>query len=98
MFDLKKLCAEDRRFEETELEPFGKFKARLITPDELKDLMSKSQAEFIFYCVYDMEGKKAFPDVNSITANVLFTDAEAIFDKILKVNHVVSSPEEVKEK
>ena len=98
MFDLNKLCSEDRRFKQTKLEPFGEFKVKLLTQNEFVDLMSKSESELIFDCVYDVDGEKAFKSIDDIKENVFMADRDLLFNKVLSVNHIGVKPKDLEEK
>jgi len=98
MFNLEEMKKANERFKKVNVAPFGDLKIKLVTQDELAEVIEKGDASIIFEFIFDTEGEKAFASIGDITKNMLIVDKDNLFAKFASVNHIGAKQEDLEEK
>jgi hypothetical protein len=70
------------------IDPFGTVYVKFITSHELDDLMTKSVAEQISFCILDENGERHFPEdkIKDIKEKMTIRHQDELINLIMKVN------------
>jgi hypothetical protein len=98
MFNLEEMMKANARYEKVNVAPFGDLKIKLITQDELKDVIKQGDASLIYEFVCDVDCEKAFSSVEDIKKNMLIVDKDNLFASFAKVNHIGAKQSDIEEK
>ena len=87
MIDLDKIYNKTLS-EKVDIDPFGDVYIKLLTVPEVDDLIKKSVAEQIAYCLLDERGERHFSDekVEEIKTKMTTRHQSLITDEIMRVN------------
>jgi hypothetical protein len=99
MFDLDAINSKEMS-EKHSLDPFGEIYIKLINESELNELLKKSVAEQIAFCLLDKDGGRHFADdkIEEIKSKMKLKHQDEIINLVMKVNRfAVKFEEDVKE-